>query len=353
MVFRLRWLPSEPPHTYVGMTIFDTAAHPRETVSGQFIDKAQSAPELRLAADGMNAVQRAQRHAALEESGFIPAVSGSAERSGTTRSKVGTWWDSHFVRAEYRPDDAGYPQMPDDFTPSQTGGRALSGSRRTHRMSYAGPDVTVRMPSATSIKRYARETGQTFDVPVTATFPGGNISGWVRVTQNGPNEWSAQGLNFPGGDAVQVAEAVGAVLESRRPRNSLHAAGDLLARRAERIASAGERIQESSKSSFVTGAGYDRSRGVLAVKIGDRVYGYKASLERVRAFSAATSVGQAYNRLVKGTQVSPVIECAKCHRFNVEGQAHRCPSRHREPAAGPVLGVAAARAAAKLASARG
>lgn len=312
------------------MTTFDTLTHPRDAVLGQFIDKAQSAPETALTADGMTAAQREQRHAALLDAGFIPAVSGKAERSGTTTAQVNTWWTSHFVRAEYRPDATGYPQMPDDFTPASTDGRALSGSRHTHRMSYSGEEVTIRMPSATSIKRYAKETGSTFDVPVTGTFDGGDISGWVRVTQNGPGEWSCQGLNFPDGAAAQVSEAVSAVLESRRPSTALRDAGDLLQRRADRIASAGQVIEQSPHDTFVTGAGYDKTRGVLAVKIGNRTYGYKATAARVRAFANSNSIGQAYNRLIKGTTTADVVECAKCHRFNVGGAVHRCPSKHKD-----------------------
>ena len=332
------------------MTTFDTLEHPRATASGQFIDKEQSRPELALAADGMSKVQRDQRHAALLDAGFIPAVSGAAEKSGTSAGKVITWWNSHFVRAEYRPDATGYPQMPDDYTPAQTSGRALSGSRHTHRRSYAGDDVTVRMPSATSIKRYAAEHGTTFDVPVTATFPGGDISGWVRVTQNGPGEWSTQGLSFPDGDSVQVAEAVGAVLEARRPSTALREAGNLLDRRRARIAAAGEAITTAPASSFVTGAGYDKLRGVLAIKIGQRTYGYKASPERVRAFASATSVGQAYNKLIKGGDTAPIVECVKCHRFNVAGAAHRCPSKHKPALTTVIEQTVAARNAAVRAS---
>lgn len=332
------------------MTNFDTLAHPREMTTGQFTDKAQSAPELSIRADGITKAQREQRHNALLEAGFIPAVSGSAEASGTTRKDVGTWWDSHFVRAEYHPDATGYPQMPDDYTPAGTAGRSLSGARRTHRVRYAGPDVSIRMPSASSIKRYAAETGQTFDVPVTATFPGGDISGWVRVTKNGPDEWSAQGVNFPGGNDLQVAEAVGAVLEARRPSTALAEAGDLMQRRTERIAAAGAKIQETPHDSFVSGAGYDREQGVLAVKIGERTYGYKASLERVRAFGRSTSIGAAYNRLIKGTKVAPVEECSKCGRFNAAGARHRCPSRHTAPSAVPLPHQERAREAALAAS---
>ena len=55
--------------------------------------------------------------------------------------------------------------MPDDYTPSMTIGKSLEGNRRTHRMCYRGVGVALRMPSATSIKRYA-----TSEVSATLTF---------------------------------------------------------------------------------------------------------------------------------------------------------------------------------------
>ena len=328
------------------MTIFDTTVHPRDVVDGKFVDREQTPPAVTLGIDGMTDEQREQRRAALTECGFIPAVSGSAEKSGVTARRVNTWWDSHFVRAEYRPDSTGYPQMPDDYTPKRAGGQSIEGNRHTHRMVYTNDQVSLRMPSATSIKRYAAETGSTFDVPVTATFPGGDISGWVRVTKNGPNAWSAQGLNFPDGDSAMVSEAVGAILEARRPSTALREVPDLMVRRAERIASGGHRLQESPKESFISGAGYDRTRGVLAVKIGGRTYGYKAKPDRVRAFSNAHNIGQAYNRLIKGTKSAEVVECDKCNRFNLAGEVHRCPSAHKPPLTILIEATVAARKAA-------
>ncbi len=103
-----------------------------------------------------------------------------------------TWWGAHFRTAEYGGGTpAGqvgeYPQMPDDFTPKRTLGQALSGHRRTHRMAYINKagGYTLRMPSATSIKAFDRQTGGTFDVPVSARDAAGrSVSGWVRVTHH-------------------------------------------------------------------------------------------------------------------------------------------------------------------------
>ena len=77
--------------------------------------------------------------------------------------------------------------MPDDFTPKKTAGQSLSGHRRTHRMAYSdhAGGFTLRMPSATSIKAFEKETGGTFDVPVSARDAAGRtVAGWVRVTRH-------------------------------------------------------------------------------------------------------------------------------------------------------------------------
>jgi hypothetical protein len=272
---------------------------PRDLSSGQFGNKPQSAPDIRpLALDGLSQAQSDLRRTALLESGFVPA----SERVAPSHLRVES-------------DDAGYPVIPD-------GGR---------RATYVGDGVTVTLRrSVTFIKQHAYNNFGTFDVPVTATYPGGTIEGMCRVTQNGLNEWSVQGVNFPG-DAVQVAEAVRVVLESLKPRAALKEAGDLLAVRRARFAAAGQQIDPSPVESFVLGAGYDRARGVLAIKMAGRVYGYKASAERVRAFANSPGIGAAYNRLIKGTTTAQITECAKCHRFNVGGAVHRCPSKHTAP----------------------
>jgi hypothetical protein len=312
-----------PAAHVAGMTNFDPAVHPRDIRDGVFIDRVHTPAEITLAPNDT----RAARRAALTAAGYIPATAGTSDG----RVTINRWWNTRFTQAEYRVGDSGYPQMPDDFTPSDSTGSSLSGRRRTQRMTYTSEEVSVTMPSAAAIRRYSYENGGTFDVPVSATFPGGNVSGWVRVTQNGANTWSVQGLNFPDADPGQVAEAISAVLEARRPSTALQDAGDLLARRAERIAAGGEKIQAPPHESFIIGAGYDHTQGVLAVKIGAKLYGYTVTPERVRLFGKSTSVGAAYNRLLKGQQVAEVHECDKCHRFNVGAVTHRCPSQHNKP----------------------
>ena len=66
-------------------------------------------------------------------------------------------------------------------------GQSLSGHRRTHRMAYSNRagGFTLRMPSATSIKTFEKDTGGTFDVPVSARDAAGRtVSGCVRVTRH-------------------------------------------------------------------------------------------------------------------------------------------------------------------------
>lgn len=317
-----------------------------QPIGGQFAPESRSESSVSLiTAPAVTA--RDTRRAALVHGGYVSPIAGAALDVPGLAEGAGDWWDTHFVRAEYRPDGGGYPQMPDDYTPGGTAGQALSGGRRTHRMAYTGAGVTLRMPSATSVKRFAAEQhGRTFDVPVSAEFPGGTVSGWVRVTRHGDHEWSVSGLGFRDQDSAYVAEAVSAVLESRRPSRALEQVGDLLERRRQRIASGGTKIDPTTRSSFISGVGYDQSSGSMLVKIGARSYGYKVVREMFEAVRGAKHPGQVYNRLVKGRPRTEVESCEKCSRFFAAGSSHRCPSRHRQPTAAPSPQNLAARARA-------
>ncbi|WP_159599111.1 KTSC domain-containing protein [Agromyces humi] len=288
-----------------------TAAQPRIPklaaggAGGQYTFKTQTPHGITLSADGVTEAQFAQRQAALAAAGYVPAKQPNT-----------------FALASPVP-DAGYPQLP-----------VVDGGRRTHRATYRGQDISVQMPSAAAVKRYSYNHGGTFEFPVAGSFPGGQITGTVRVTQNGANEWSVQGLGFPPGSAELIAEAVGAVLEARRPRLAIEDARQLAQRRAERFAAAGGKVEEPrEESSFITAAGYDRGRGVLAIRIREKLYGYRVTEQQARAFFSASSVGSAYNRLVRGGHRVDVRECPACHRFNVGESVHRCPSRHLPPPA--------------------
>lgn len=78
----------------------------------------------------------------------------------------------------------------------------MAADSRTHRLSYVGAGVTLRMPSVTSIKSFAnapvdgKRPGETFDMPVSTQFPGGEISGWV--TRRGDGTWADRNVMITG-----------------------------------------------------------------------------------------------------------------------------------------------------------
>lgn len=278
------------------------------------------------------------RRVALVSGNYVPAVAvrgGPDPRSASGREQ---WWGAHFLTAEYGGRTAQgrvgeYPQMPDDFTPRRTGGQALSGHRRTHRMAYSNHagGFTLRMPSATSIKAFDRENGGTFDVPVSARDAAGRtVSGWVRVTRHRGGWASTPVGDFGPRTGAQVAESVAAVLEARRPSRALNEVGDLLARRRERQRAQGVPVS-TVKSSFIAGVGYDKATGTMAVAMtGGRLYGYQVPPEVHRAVAESTSPGGAYNALVKGTGRAAIARCPMCGRFYPDRARHLCPVRHTE-----------------------
>lgn len=282
-----------------------TDEQPRDLTSGQFGEKAQSAYEIAtFTAASAARAQVERRHTALTDDGFVPASAKTSPRPTAAG------------------DGAEYPQM-------------AVGRHAT----YAGRDVTITLPSAASIKRWSYNHYGTFEFPVTAVYPDGRkFTGTMRVTQNSAAEWSCQGLDFDGGNPALAAEAVSAVLESRRPATALADAGDLLERYRARVLAAGNSVDPAPRDSFVTGAGYDKRAGIMAIQIGAKVYGYKATEARMKSFFAEArgkSIGEAYNRLKRSTTTAQVVECKKCHRFNTDARAHRCPSKHTAPIARP------------------
>src|SRR6478752_5617130 len=119
---------------------------------------------------GLDATGFGTRIAVLRGRGYVEPLAFRAPDDPGRADGVAGWWAAHFYAAEYGAVGGDYPQMPDDYTPSRTGGHAMSGQRRTHWMAYrSGVDgFTLRMPSATSVKAFAAETGGTFDLPVSA-----------------------------------------------------------------------------------------------------------------------------------------------------------------------------------------
>lgn len=319
-----------------------TIAQPRQpkgavagnvNVGGQFAEHLRTNPEVRLGASGTAMEQLHARRMQLRAAGYMPAGSGIADGSPRSTAGISRWWETHFTRAEFAPEaeKGSYHQMPDDYTPGMHGGRALSQHRRTHRMLYEGAGVAVRMPSVTSIRRYSKELkGQTFDIPVEATYPGGTVSGYVRVTQNGPNTWSVSGLNMPAAANAYVSEAIQATLEDRRPSTALGRVEDLLERRRERFAAGGVTLNATPQSSWIRGMGYNDASQQMVVQLGERVYAYKVQKEIFEAAQTSWSPGRIYNQLVKGRDRAPVDFHDVCGRYFDAAKPHRCPSRHKD-----------------------
>lgn len=332
---------------------------PREPIGlpigGQWTEQALAGSGIALAADlaEPGGDLFAQRREALAAGGYVPAVATRAVASPLTTQKRDDWWDTHFVQAEYS-DGAGYAKMPDDYTPSQSGGRALSGKRRTHRMAYSAGGVAVRMPSRTAIHRYSAENGNpTFDVPVSASLPDGDVQGWVRVTKVGPGSWETTGVGFPPGAEVGVAEAVGATLEGRaaamRPQNF----NDLIERRRQRLMERGFEMEEVD-SSWISSFGYDPATGVMAtMTTSGRLYGHKVPEETYEIVAGSRSPGALFNKLVKGNERAEVERCEGCGRFRAVAAPHSCPKGHKAPApAVDPVSQAARERAAQVASGR-
>lgn len=364
-----RWLVEKPPRPafIVGMSTMPSASQPRQPagipVGGQWaVRRAAESPQTLDAAAPVapRVAEMQQRHRVLEQMGFVPARAVRAEDDPRSTARRAEWWETHFVNAEYGPANriggqTGYAQMPDDNTPEMTGGRALSGHRRTHRVKYEGSGLALRMPSATAIKRFEKQSGgQTFDVPVSAVNDdtGGSISGWVRVTRSG-DDWHTEGLGFPASAQDQVAEAVSAVLEARRPTQALSQVGDLIARHKAKRASYGVEV-EPVRSAWIDGAGYDEDSGTMVMETASqRSYGFavpKAAFTRMMSSSAP---GRVFNAEIKGVaQRVEVQSCGRCGRFYQDGRAHTCPPSHRPAPTVSPLHSRRARIAAMRATAR-
>lgn len=283
----------------------------RRHTDGQFAGRVHTGPEIALAPDAIEA-----RRAVLEAAGYTqvePEVRLPYQTAKTT-----DWWAQ--VGPEPVPGD--YPVMTRDLP---EGGRA-------YLKRYAGGEVDLRMPSVSSIRRYADAHGSTFDVPVSAVTPAGHGKGHVRVTYNGDGRWSVSCIGIPGEAAAYVAESVSAVLEARRPTQALAVTRDILRRRRERIAAGGVKVKPVD-SVWIRGIGYNEQDGQMVIQLGKHVYGYRVPREVYEEVRSAPSPGAAYNRLVKGKSRGKfrVVQHEACGNFYDIMMEHRCPSRHEPP----------------------
>lgn len=301
----------------------------------------------------------AQREATvnrLQQVGYVTASTVESATNPRFTDGIDTWWQQHYERMEHQPRDVGaYNIMPDDYTPMGTSGHALSGLRRTHRMNYRGAGVDLRMPSATAIKRFSKESNkQTFDIPIEMGHSGGKISGYVRVTEGAGGAWDVEALGFP--DSVsknRAMESVTCVLEARRPSLALREAeqhymklkqlgnsgspvkvgeSPLQQLQIDRVGRTGAQIDKPNVPSFITGGAYDRATETMTLTMkGGRRYSYNVQREIYQEIMHSGSPGRAYNELVKNKATRVAVDrCTKCRRVTRTGVQHTCPAAQKQ-----------------------
>lgn len=322
------------------MTSFNEADINR-AADGKFA--AKTTGEARVALDDDARIRRADQ---LASGDYVAPVVTKSPIPAHTTANIERWWDQNFANAEYDHAEGDRLTMPDDYTPNHTGGRALSGDRRTHRMNYTpSQGVSVRMPSKTSIRRFAAEHhNRTFDVPVSATIDGRNVTGWVRVTKGADGLWYARGVGFPDTrDEMRIAESVSLTLEGQRRSIGVARAGDLAQHRAERVRSDATAVQaEPVSSSWIKDVGWqggnDNEPGFMVARTKDyvrkdghvrpgRTYGYDISPEVYAEFAASSSKGTSFNEMIKGqTRRVDVTQCPDCQMFTKTPHNGNCPS---------------------------
>ena len=330
---RSNFLPNRVPRGVPTGGQFATTNRPEATG----VELAEDAPPRE---DDVFEAFLADRRERIRAGGFVaPDAMARAAVDPRSSAYVRQWWEAVHATAEYGHEAGSYPQMPDDYTPSRKGGNSLTGHRRTHRVAYKGAGVVMRMPSVTAIRRYAGELAKsdafdpdtetvTFDVPVTAISPGGEVTGWVRVTHSLDGTWATRALSFPPEARAYVAEASQCVLEARRPTRALAETGDLLDRRRLRAAEIGAKL-DHVRSSWIRAAGYERASGTMVVTTATHEYGYKVPAAVFSRVRTSKQPGGVFNQLVRGrAQRVEVRQCEKCGRFTAADiVTHRCPPK--------------------------
>lgn len=282
--------------------------------NGTFGAQEHTAPEASLPVAVTTELLLESRRRQLEDFGFVPA---QPQFKLAETNDVEKWWERTNTIAE-----AGqYTVMPQ---------RSATGTRAALRR-YEGSDTQVRMPSVTAIRRYAKEHGTTFDVPVEAVTPHGPITGHVRVTSHGGGRYSVSAVQMPKEHGAYVAESVLASLEARRPSRGLSEVRDILERRRERLAAQGVKVKPVD-SSWIQGVGYNPNDEQLVMDLQGRVYAYHVDPDTYEEMMSAPSLGSAYNALVKRKAPTFAVEQHEtCGNYFYAGSAHRCPSYHHTP----------------------
>jgi len=162
---------------------------------------------------------------------------------------------------------------------------------------------------------------------LSATYPGGEVSGWVRVTRADDGSWATRGLGFANSSSAYVAEAVQCVLEARRPTRALAETGDLLERRRQRAAQIGTKVGQVP-STWIKAAGYDKATGTMVVTTATHEYGYRVPAEVFSRVTSSPNPGRVFNQILRGkaTRVE-VRQCERCQRFTADVTTHRCPPK--------------------------
>lgn len=273
----------------------------------------------------------ADRAEELRQDGFVPAA--ALDRDERADKRADLWWDRSLITAEH----GNFPKLTQDYAPA--------GADRTRRRIYTGAGVELVMPSAHAVRSFAADTGAaTFDIPVSGSYPGGSVQGWVRVTPQRPGEWSVSGLGMTPEASAYVSEAVSAVLEARTPSIALASTEDLMARRQRRFAMGGVRLHNTERSTFISGVGYNAQAGTMAIILKGKPYTYQVPPHIFNMVKNAASPGQVYNLLIRNRTVRgvEVVTCERCHRFSAATVGHRCPSFHNDaPELAPTATVVA------------
>lgn len=313
-----------------------TAEHPRSEsgvslVDARFIEMAEQ----------QNQVIRS-RTAVIREAGYLNGTTVTNAGDPRTTAQRAEWWERAAIISETG-GDRGIPQMPEDNTPNHRAGLAESGLRRTHRMRYEGANFTIRMPSNTALNRFADELAKsdeghtTFDVPVEAVGPAGNvIQGWVRSTRLPGGSWSTSPVGFSGDAGKAMSEAVCAIAEARRGgvRGALRNHGNLIERALERERQSGVEMSEVT-SSWISGAGYDPENRQMLFTMNGKTYTYSdVSAQEAQQIFAADSMGKVFHAVVgrgknqRKPGVGLATPCPSCRRMRTPGQeaAHVCPA---------------------------
>lgn len=300
----------------------------------------------------------AERHQAILDGGYVPASVVPALTDPRYTTGRGVWWGQAYAAAEHGVDDATYPIMPDDYTPSKRagaslGGRSALGNLRTYRTKWTDDGITFRMPSKNAVKAFAAETGSTFRVPFSALDEksGRAIETEVLVTSLGNGAWSVDCNSLSGSTKAMVCEAITARLERRRRslapkvtgevldkcRDSSGQVRDLLARATAREAASGAAVAATDhRSQWISAVGYNEASGVMFTETSNgNTYGHHVSVDDFEAVRTGKSPGAMFNTLVKGSPRAEVSRCGQCSRVYAVVNGHACKVAPKAPAPGP------------------